>query len=364
MRKTQFILFISLSLATLTHAEEKQDSTASRKSLIVLPYASYQQETSVAPGIAYGYFFKSNNLQKISSVIGNVAYTFRNQFTFNVIPKIFFGSDKWYLYSSLNVKNYPDYYFGLANKPTTIKQAFTSQNMVLLLQPQYIVSKNLLVGLTISARLEKTLTDSTFANNKTAIFKQYGNAGWEPFSEVGLGLVAAFDSRDNQFYPQKGIFAKTFFTVSKVGWGSSYSLQEFSLDFRQYITLFGSHSIAWQIYTDAIFGNEGIPFQLLPTIGGRDLMRGFRQGMYRQNVLMVAQTEYRLPIYNRLKGAVFCSFGDVMNSENYSIDKLKVSYGAGLRYRLNDARAHLRFDVAKSNYNDNVQFYITATEAF
>ena len=58
------------------------------------------------------------------------------------------------------------------------------------------------------------------------------------------------------------------------------------------------------------------------------------------------------------------SAGDVMNSSTYHIDKLKVAYGAGLRCRLNDARVHLRVDIAKNNYGDKLQFYITATEAF
>jgi outer membrane translocation and assembly module TamA len=103
---------------------------------------------------------------------------------------------------------------------------------------------------------------------------------------------------------------------------------------------------------------------MLPTVGGRDMLRGFRQGMYRQNVMLMAQTEYRLPIYKRLKAAFFCSAGDVVNSYDYKSDKLKIAYGAGLRYRLNDARVHLRLDFARNNYGDKLQFYITATEAF
>ena len=94
------------------------------------------------------------------------------------------------------------------------------------------------------------------------------------------------------------------------------------------------------------------------------MMRGFRQGMYRENLLMSLQTEYRMPIYKRLKAAVFCTTGDVVNTNNFQINKLKVSYGAGLRYRLNDARVHLRVDLAKNNYGEKLQFYITATEAF
>lgn len=365
MLKKHFLVgLFFLLFAAIGFAEQSSDTIVSRRSLFIIPHASYQQETSVAPGIAYGYYFKSKDISRISSISGSAVYTFRNQFTFNITPKIFFNSNKWYLYSNLNFRNYPDYYFGVGNKPTNTEQAFTSQNLSFLLQPQYVISKHFLVGATLSARFERLLTDSTFETNKTSIFQQFGNEGWEPYSQLNIGLVAAFDNRDNQFYPQKGIFAKSFFTVSKAGWGSSYSLQELSVDFRQYIPLFDSHVLAWQVYYNGIFGGNGIPFELLPTVGGRDILRGFRQGMYSDNVLLMGQTEYRLPIYKRLKAAIFCAVGDVMNSSDYNIDKLKVAYGAGLRYRLNDARVHLRLDFAKNNYGDKLQFYITATEAF
>jgi outer membrane protein assembly factor BamA len=264
----------------------------------------------------------------------------------------------------LNFKNYPDYYFGISNKPTDIKQAFTSQNISLLLQPQYIISKHFLVGASLSYRFERVLTDSTFEANKTKIFSNFGTVGWDPYSILSVGLVAAYDNRDNQFYPQSGIFAKTTFTASRAGWGSSYSVQEFTIDYRQYFPVFRNHVLAFQVYGDGVFGSNGIPFEMLPTVGGRDMLRGFRQGMYRQNVMLMAQTEYRLPIYKRLKAAFFCSAGDVMNSYDYKSDKLKIAYGAGLRYRLNDARVHLRLDLARNNYGDKLQFYITATEAF
>jgi outer membrane protein assembly factor BamA len=363
MLKKRLVTFASLLLSLLGSAETP-DSIVSRKSLFIIPHASYQQETSVAPGIAYGYYFKSNDISRISSISGSAVYTFLNQFTFNVTPKIFFQAKKWYLYSNLNLKNYPDYYYGISNKPTGIVQGFTSQNLSLLLQPQYIISNHFLIGASVSGRFERILTDSTFEKNRSEIFNNFGNAGWVPFSIINIGLVAAYDNRDNQFYPQKGIFAKSFFTVSKSGWGSNYSIQELSVDFRHYIPLFVSHVLAWQVYYDGVFSTGDIPFQLLPTVGGRDLFRGFRQGMYRENVLIMAQSEYRLPVYKRLKAAVFCAVGDVMNSSDYKIDKLKVAYGVGLRYRLNDARVHLRLDFAQNNYGDKLQFYITATEAF
>ncbi len=363
LKKHYFICFLTI-LSEIAIAQVTSDSIVSRRSMFIIPHASYQQETSVAPGIAYGYYFKSKDISRISSISGSAVYTFRNQFSFNITPKIFFNFSNWYLYSNLNIKNYPDYYFGIGNKPTQLTQTFTSQNISFLIQPQYVISNHFLLGATLSARIERILTDSTFETNKSGIFEQFGNPGWEPYSQLNVGLVAAFDSRDNQFYPQKGIFAKSFFTGSKAGLGSNYSLLELSFDFRHYIPLFETHVLAWQVYSNGIFGGKGIPFELLPTVGGRDILRGFRQGMYRDNVLVMAQTEYRLPIYKRLKAAFFCAAGDVMNSSDYRIDKLKVAYGAGLRYRLNDARVHLRLDFAKNNYGDKLQFYITATEAF
>jgi len=362
LKKT--IVFIITAFAILGYASEHPDTIVSRRSLFVIPHASYQQETSLAPGIAYGYYFKSKNISKISSISGSAIYTFRNQFVFNITPKMYFNAEKWYLYSNLNIRNYPDYYFGNGNKPTSTKQAFTAQNLSLLLQPQYIISKYIYIGASFSTRFEKVLTKESFAENKDEIYSKYSSNGWEPYALTSFGLVAAYDSRNNQFYPQQGIYVKTTFSMSKAGWGSNFSLQEFSIDLRKYIPLFKSHTLAYQAYYAGVFGQNGIPFQLLPSVGGIDKLRGFRQGMYRDNVLMLLQTEYRLPIFRRLKGAVFCSMGDVMNSSDYKIDKMKMAYGVGLRYRLNDARVHLRLDFAKNNYGDKLQFYITATEAF
>lgn len=339
------------------------DSIVSRRSLFIIPYASYQQETNVNAGIAYGYYFKSKDISKISSISGSATYTFLNQFIFNITPKLYFDKKKWFLYSNLSLKKYPDYFYGISNKPTATKLAYTSQNMALVLQPQYMLSNHFYIGASISGRLERTLY-STDVATRDSLFKYYGSAGWNPFSNFAIGAVAAYDSRDNQFYPQRGSFVKALLSGSKAGWGSTYSLREVNIDCRHYFPMFSSQVWAWQAYYAGIWGKGGIPFQLLPTLGGRDAMRGFRQGMYRENVVFLLQTEYRFPIYKRLKAAVFCSAGDVVNSSNYAVDKLKVAYGAGLRYRLNDARVHLRLDVAKNNYGDKLQLYITATEAF
>ncbi|NDV45684.1 hypothetical protein D0T49_01295 [Paludibacter sp. 221] len=355
------VLFLFLAFAVQLHAQS--DSIVSRSSIFVIPHASYQQETSWAPGVAYGYYFKSKDLNRISSISGSAVYTFRHQFIFNTTPKIYFRNNKWYLYSNVNFRNYPDYYYGIGNQDNDIKQPFTSRIISVLLQPQYAVTKDLYVGVNLATRIEHIKIDSTFTANEESIYERFGKAGWKPYYQTSLGVVATYDSRDNSFYPYSGVFGKFSFAFSQAGFGSTYSLQQVSLDLRKYFPLFGSHVFALQAKFDGIFGKD-VPFQMLSTLGGIDMLRGFRQGKYKENMLLAAQAEYRFPIYKRFKAAVFCATGDVFDSKNFRTDKLKFAYGAGIRCRVNDARVHVRFDVAKSNYDNKLQFYITATEAF
>ena len=358
------LLLLAIVLLTAIQSSAQSDTIVSKSSIFVIPHASYQQETSWAPGIAYGYYFKSKDISKISSISGSAVYTFRHQFILNTTPKLYFNNNNWYLYSNLNFRNYPDFYYGISNSPTELKQAFSSRILSVRIEPQYAVTKNLYIGPHLSMRFEHVKKDSTFSTNAGLIYERYGKAGWDPYSAISLGGVITYDSRDNSFYPNNGTFGKFSFSISQKGLGSTYSLQQISVDVRKFIPLFKTHVWAFQGKFYGIFGKDGIPFQMLPTVGGIDVMRGFRNGKYKGNLLFSLQTEYRLPIYKRLKAAVFCATGDVLNSRDMNINKLKFTYGAGLRYRVNDARVHVRFDIAKNNYGDKLQFYITATEAF
>lgn len=343
--------------------EIKNDSVISR-SIYAFPYTSYQPETSWVGGLTGAYYFSSRNLSRISSVTANAEYTLHNQFSFNLTPKIYLQNEKWLIYANLNFRNYPDYFYGTGNKINDLKQAYTSKNFNFNIQPQLLIRKNMYIGGVIDYRNEKLITDTTFDAKKDYIYRNFGTAGWTPFSQFTLGLLFSFDNRDNQFYPYKGIFVKSMFGFTDQKWGSTYSMNTFSMDIRQFIPVIQRSIFAWQFYCKGVLSEHDVPFQLLPTAGGIDLLRGFYQGMFRDNWLMLLQTEYRLPLYKRLKAAVFCSAGDVFHSSIFQVEKLKIGYGAGLRYQLNDARVHLRLDIAKNNYGNKPQLYFTATEAF
>jgi outer membrane protein assembly factor BamA len=171
-----------------------------------------------------------------------------------------------------------------------------------------------------------------------------------------------WDGRDNLFYPTSGIFAKRTGEFAIDNLLSTNAFYRTTIDLRLYRKVIENHIFAAQMCFQGIWGSR-LPFQQLTTFGGSDVMRGFRRGMFRDNASIALQTEYRLPVYKRLKAGIFVSAGDVLG-KHYEKSQLKFAYGAGLRYRLNAAGVHLRADAAKNNYGDPWQFYLTVGEAF
>lgn len=346
-------------------AEEAPDSLPVRSSLFIIPNVAYQPETDFAFGVAGAYYAKSRDISRINSMSGSMYYTLRNQFLLNLSPKFYFGAGKYYLHSNLKLQSYPDFYYGRGKRLLAERQAYISRKLEVNNEIQREVLTHFFIGAQLSLITEfaRLVTDS--ARLKQQIFEHYGTAGWELYRNISFGAVLRYDSRDNPFYPYCGLFLRTAFDLSSTHLLSSYSLRRFSFDLRHYISTWQGQVAAWQVLLKGAWGSRGIlPFQLLPSLGGRDAGRGFPAGMYSDNLLALWQGEYRIPIYKRLKASFFLSAGDVFNSSNAKGSGIKLGYGAGLRFRLNDARVHLRLDLARNNWDKTLRFYITATEAF
>jgi hypothetical protein len=376
MKKVFFLLLGMIFIMESALSAEKADSVANatellreiespvvKRSWFAVPIGFYQEETSVGFGATGGYYFKSHDLSKISSISGSIIYTLNNQAKININPRFYFFNNKMYLTGNVNLRHYPDHYYGIGNTPPVDDMLYTAQTFSVNVQPFYLFNENVMLGMYLGVRGERLLLADSVAAMRPYVQQQYGLTGWDPYFMFGMGVQFAYDSRDNGFYPQKfSNFLKFSAITYQQALGSSFSVTSFALDFRQYIPTWLGQVFAWQVYADVNLGKE-IPFQMLPTIGGSDKLRGFRERKYTDNSMFLVQAEYRIPIWWRLKAAVFCSVGDVFDVYNPTIHRVKIGYGAGLRFRLNDARVNLRLDVAGNNEGE-VKFYITATEAF
>ena len=335
----------------------------SRRSWFLIPIAFYQEETSVGFGATFGYYFKSNSLQKISSCSGSVIYTVLNQAKINFNPRFYSKDKQWYFTGNVQLRYYPDKYYGIGNMVDDSTWLYTSMSVSANFQPFWNCGKGWQIGPRADVRAEKVLVGQSFEADRAHIYSEYGETGWSPYCVWGLGAQVMYDGRDNQYYPyQFSSFFKFGYMAYLQAWGSDYTMHRFSADFRQYVPTALGQVFAWQLCAEVGVGDQ-IPFEMLPALGGSDLLRGFRERRYTDNSLVALQAEYRIPVYGRLKAVLLAGVGDVFDVNNLQIHKLKVGYGGGLRFRLNDARVHLRVDLTGNNYGE-FKFYITATEAF
>ena len=330
-----------------------------------VPTFSFQQDLGHVYGLSGGYYFRFIDPTKISNFTFSQTFTQKGQYMSNFSPLLYLGgTGKWALSGNLSVQKYPNAFRGTGNVQSRLLQfpiTYTSHNFSFNIQFQRFIDKHISFGVQLAMHKEKTyLVDSLRSRAMN-----YQITGWNPYFLLGLGAVLTIDSRNNLFYPTKGILSSASLVHYDPIWGSTYNIVQFAFDFRQYIALYKEHVFAWQFVTDWRLGNA-IPFQMLTTVGGDLMLRGIPEGVYRDNVMAAIQGEYRFPIYKVLRGAAFLSTGDVCNSQDFNIDRLKVSYGAGIRFRITRGKINVngRWDITRNNYDKGFQFFLTALEAF
>jgi outer membrane protein assembly factor BamA len=195
-----------------------------------------------------------------------------------------------------------------------------------------------------------------------------------------LGAVAQYDSRDNVFYPTRGIFFKA---SAAAAWTNQRDIPQgqqatinglLTADLRQYISLPHDLVVAWQLKGQFMLSSYFIShltlYPMLPRLGGQDGLRGIHSDMFRDDIMMAFQAELRIPLWSIFRATVFAGIGDVYDFHNWHWEIPKVGYGIGLRAAINKAKVNIRLDVARSNVDprwNNINaysFYLTATEAF
>lgn len=330
-----------------------------KHSFYVLPAVDYTPETSWTFGLSGANYFKIQGAKQTSSVTYYARYALNKQYSLNANTRLYIG-EKAYVYTSLSVGKFPDYFYGIGNKEDLLLAsplAYAPMRLQIKAQPLWQIGRYWMMGPAFMMHYE-SMTHTPHRDL------------YPEFLMWGLGVTCLFDSRDNNFYPQKGTFFKALLLASEPTLGATTRVVQLQADLRQFVPI-NTCVLAFQFYADMLYQSENIP-QLLPTIGGADVARGIRRGMWRDDVALALQAELRVPIWKCIKAAVFGNVADVYNWKNWEWTMPKIGYGAGIRLALNQAKVNIRFDVARNNYGDwknfanpnTWNFYLTATEAF
>lgn len=340
---------------------KKQEKNSKKITLIGYPLAFYLPETSWGIG-AYGittFRFKNQKASAPPSQVNLLAvYTVLNQLKINAPFKFYINDRAYIIKGELGYYRYNYQYFGRGNiEPKTNNENYKINYPKLEIVGIKQIAPNIFAGLNYQFQ-----SSDIVKKEENGLLENQDITGANGGVISGIGPSFTYDSRDNVFYPSKGVYVNLNSTFHSAFTGSSFNYGKVAFDISTYIKDKFNNIIGLN-YIGA-FNTGNPPFNDLSELGGSHKGRGLFLGKYRDKILNLVQIEYRYPIYWRFSGATFASYSGVSNKlSNYSLANNHFNYGTGIRYQLDKKeKINLRLDIATGN--QNVYVYITLAEAF
>ncbi len=342
--KTLLIPIILTLFSVNTFCEEEKE-----KEFAVFPQFAYSQETGFWGGLITYYRYKLKTIPDHKNYLDfQILYTQKKQLQFKFFPIFHFNDGLAELKFEAKFMKWPSDFYGINNSdPKKEENKFTSEMIDFQADYQYRIRKNIFIHL-YSDQMKSII----IKREDPTVFT--GLPGIEPYFLSGVGTGIAFDSRDAEDFPSKGIFSSFKLNSYRNWWGSDYNFENIVLDLRQFVGFNRFHVFAFQQYFS--YNSDTVPFHRLFKMG--EYVRAFKDEIFLNNHGIAFRAEYRFfpfkgKIFQNIGFATFFDTGQGMQSLNeLSISNFRCSFGAGLRISifLKD-RYNLRFDYGRCSTN-------------
>jgi hypothetical protein len=254
------------------------------RSWILLPHLFYTPETGLAGGAVAGYYAGGGLGARPTSVLSSLTVTAHRQIVAEVLPELYFDGGRLWLKGELRAMKYPDVFYGVGNGTTAeMEEDFTSRNRAFELQAQREVARGSWVGVRTQLQSEELVDEEA-----GGLLAARGVAGAAGGTAAGVGVVVTRDTRGRTIAPRRGVLAEARWTGFTPMLGSDFRFGLAGIDARGYTPL-GPGVLAVRAHAEAAHG--AAPFSLLPKLGGSRLLRGYRDGRFRDDLLVVVEAE-------------------------------------------------------------------------
>jgi outer membrane protein assembly factor BamA len=321
----------------------------------------YTPETNLQLGGLVIYFFDLDHGRNLSSIPVLAIATLNEQLRLELRPEVFLDDNNYRLWTRFDLQRYPDVFFGVGSD-TRAEDKEPYQRSFLRAQGNFrrrivgdlhggLMSDHMLLDLDVHR------SDGLFATNEY-VGEPGGTSG-------AVGPTLAYDSRDHNHYPTRGLLIEASVAPYTRLFGSDYSFVSVAFDARGYIPTYSGQLIALRYALDAT--GRGAPFYLLPQLGGPDVLRGYFRGRYRDTTAEVLEAEYRAQLFWRMSGVLFSGVGHVGPSYGAMWgSSLRPAFGTGLRYNMKkpDDIVNFRVDFGMWPWTSDFGLYVAAVEAF
>lgn len=345
--------------ASVNFKHNSSEDTIKRNQLLAYPIVFFLPETKWGFGAAGLYNFRFKNESKDSNpsqIQFAASYTQNKQIILTFPFELYFNENIWKLKGEIAFYKYSYKYYGVG--------IHSKEN-----DKEFFLARYPRVKADFLKRFDKTFVGVRFRYDNMSIIEKgnllesSGNTGKDGGVNTGVGFITQWDIRDFIYNPSKGTYLEAELYFSGKFIGSDFNYQRFALDVSRYFRIANNHTMAVQLYNATIQGDP-IFYEML-FFGSPRLLRGYQDRRFIDKNILVSQYEYRFPLYKRIQGVSFLSFGTVAASYAalYS-NPYKYSYGAGLRFVLNKKdRIRLRLDYGQSK-DEGGSMYLTINEAF
>ena len=149
---------------------------------------------------------------------------------------------------------------------------------------------------------------------------------------------AQWDTRQPR-YPRRGGLYRVEFSRFDDRTAGQYGFDRVEADLRQFVSVLnGRRVFALRGFVSTAEARDGgqVPIYGMPTLGGNDSLRGFRNYRFRSPHALLLQAEYRWEIWSGFDGALFYDAGKTpLERGDLDFDGLQSDYGFGFRFNTN-----------------------------
>ncbi len=344
------LLFLPLAAQSTDTAAPLKTTVQKNKDLALtgMPTLSFNRSRGVGIGALGMLFFKTteDTLTSPSRVTLYGQYTTKNNWALLGFTQLFLWDDFVRLsagggYFSAHFQTYQN----IADYGELVEIPYSNEGYFLVFSPLFQVYKHLFAGPMVAIMQTNLSFDLPGGASST-----------EKDNINSIGLVGMYDTRNNQYNPDKGITANLRYTANPAFMGNDSLFNKLFIYVNYYARLNKTMVLA-----SRFFGNIGLgdlPFASQSYVGGRDL-RGYTQGQYRGNQTYAAQTELRWNFYKRWGAVGF--FGLAMTVDPTS--SLLPGGGVGLRFQV-IPKYNINLGLDGALGKDDWGVYFRITEAF
>lgn len=336
---------------------------AEKPRFIPFPGAFYSPETRLGIAIFVAPVFRLglDTTTRKSTARLLTYYTQEKQWSVQLDHSLFTPGERYAVIGSWRFFDYPIFYYGTGDNTRTADEGLVQYKLVTFSERvlKRVGARRLFVG-------PQVVLTNMWDIDATAAPKLRERPAREllPTLIVGAGPVALLDTRDRLTFPTGGVYAEL--SANFTGFGGDYTFGRYLFDLRRYVALDRGatrhrHVLAGQLYGQLHAGE--VPFRELAPLGGISLLRGYYEGRYRGRQLLVAQAEYRFPVWRRFGGVAFLGVGDVGYSLS-DFENPRPAGGAGIRFAFDRRdRLNVRADYGIGQGGSG-GFYFSIGEAF